>query len=110
MAHTTETIEQLARQVRNTLDAFLEKLQGGDGVRTLIDARVVLSSYIQREKVQAEKPLTIQMPSVGGVTLVRGGQAFTIRDEELEIVRDTVNTRKREIRKRERLDVKAKKK
>jgi hypothetical protein len=40
------------------------------------------------------------------VTLVRGGQPFTIMDDELELVRDAVNTRKREVRKRERRESK----
>lgn len=107
MTDTTDSIQNLAQQARNALDALLEKIQGGEGGRVLIDARVVLSNYIQRERNYSDRSLTVQMPSVGGVTLVRGGQSFTIQDEELEAVREAVNTRKREIRKRERREAKA---
>lgn len=107
MTDTTDSIQNLAQQARNALDALLENIQGGEGGRVLIDARVVLSNYIQRERNHSDRSLTVQMPPVGGVTLVRGGQSFTIQDEELEVVRDAVNTRKREIRKRERREAKA---
>ncbi len=97
-----DTAQQRAQQALDALDAFLEKIHGGDGLRVLIEALQVLSSYVQQTKVPHVRALTAQLPPVGGVTLVRGGQPFAITDDELEMVRDAVNTRKREIRKRER--------
>jgi hypothetical protein len=62
---------------------------------------------MQSGTLQPDKMLTTTTSSVGGVTLVRGGQHFTINDNELDIVREAINTRKRELRKRERLAAKA---
>ncbi len=107
MSETNTNVQELARRVLDTLDALLQAVEGGEGLRVLVDARGVVSGYVQRGSFQPDKPLTIKPSSVGGVTLVRGGQHFTINDDELETVRDAVNARKRDIRKRERRETKA---
>lgn len=94
--------EQLARQAIQSLDMLLQNIQGGEGLRVLIDARQALSNLVQRNALLSDKELTTQFPTIGGVSLVRGGQSFTIKDNELELVREAVNTRKREVRKVER--------
>lgn len=102
-----QNTREIAQQAINALDALFERLEGGEGFRTLVDARGALSVYIQSGVLPPDTSLAIKPSSVGGVTLVRGGQHFTINDDELEAVRDAVNARKREIRKRERRQAKA---
>ncbi len=102
MDEPTESVQQLAQRALNTIDALLSSIEGGEGLRPLIDARGVLSGFVHRQRPPHDAPLTTLMPPVGGVTLVRSGQHFTITDEELEQVRDAVNTRKRELRKQAR--------
>jgi hypothetical protein len=107
MSEPNSNVQELARRVLESLDALLQSVEGGEGLRVLVDARGVVSGYVQRGSFQPDKPLTVKPSSVGGVTLVRGGQHFTINDDELETVRDAVNSRKREIRKRERRESRA---
>lgn len=107
MSEKATSVQGLAQQAINALDALLERLEGGEGLRVLIDARGALSVYVQRGAMQTDKELTVKASPVGGVTLVRSGQHFTINDEELELVREAVNVRKRELRKRERREAKA---
>lgn len=95
----------LARNALDALDALLSVVRGGEALEALVDAREALSHFAQRtpQKNSADdRSLTVQLPALGGVTLMRGSRSFTIDDDELELVRDAVNTRKREVRKKER--------
>ncbi len=102
-----ENYQELAQQALHAMDALLEKLSGGEGLRALVEVRGVLADYVQQGTIKPDKTLQVQIPPVGGVTLVRGGQRCIINDDELESVREAINTRKREIRKRERAAEKA---
>ncbi len=102
-----ENIQELARKTLHAMDALLEQVHGGEGLRALIEARQILASFVQQGKLSPSKTLAVQLPPVGGVTMVRGGQTFSITDDELEAVREAINTRKREIRKRERREAKS---
>lgn len=102
-----ENYQELAQQALHAMDALLEKLHGGEGLRAFVEARGVLADYVQQGTIKPDKALQVQIPPVGGVTLVRGGQRFTINDDELEPVRESINVRRREIRKRERAAEKA---
>jgi hypothetical protein len=98
----SKNVRNLAEHALQAMDALLQAIEGGGGLRVLIDARGVLSSYVHGEAGRDDTPLTARQSAVGGVTLARGGQHFTINDDELERVREEINTRKREIRKQER--------
>jgi hypothetical protein len=93
----------MAQQAILAIDAFMRSVEGGEGLRSLIEARGTLSWYVQQGALQpGKKSLSVQNAAVGGVTLVRGGQHFVINDDELDLVREQINARKREIRKQER--------
>lgn len=103
MSEQSARPRELARQAIVAIDTFLRSLEGGEGLRSLIEARGTLSWYVQQGALQpVEKSLSVQNAAVGGVTLVRGGQHFVINDDELDLVREEINARKREIRKQER--------
>lgn len=95
-------VRVLAQDVRDALDALLRALEGGKGQDVLRDARVALSRYVVPAPELSDETLRVQFPPSGGVTLARRGKHFTISDDELEQVRDAVNTRKREVRKLQR--------
>jgi hypothetical protein len=92
----------LARDALAAMDALLTIVQGGPALEALVDARETLSNFANQKDSQDDRMLVVQQPALGGITLVRGGRSFTINDDELEQVRDAVNARKREIRKRQR--------
>jgi hypothetical protein len=99
----------LARNVLASMDALLSIVQGGNALEALVDAREALANFAnQKDQPQDDRALTVQLPVMGGVTLIRGARSFTIDDEDLELVREAINTRKREIRKRERRESKSK--
>lgn len=91
----------LAEDALAALDALLQSLEGGVAFDALLDARQALLKYVQQIP---PKPgtLAVRSYSTGGVTLLRDGQHFTISDSELDEVRETINVRKRELRKRQR--------
>ncbi|NJK79429.1 MAG: hypothetical protein HC876_03305 [Chloroflexaceae bacterium] len=95
-------VRQLAQTARDGLDALLRAVKGGRAHETLLDARVALGRYIAPGPEAGNDALSVQFAPGGGVTLVRDGRHFTISDEELELVREAVNTRKREVRKLQR--------
>lgn len=92
----------LAEEALRAIDALLQSLEGGGGLRALIDARGVLASYVHGHVPPADAPLRVQQNVLGGITLVRGGQYFTLNDEEIDMVREAIAIRKRELRKKER--------
>lgn len=92
----------LARDALATMDALLSVVQGGKALEALVDAREALSNFAHSRDAQDDRTLTVQLPVMGGITLIRGGRSFTIHDSDLEAVREAINTRKREIRKRQR--------
>ncbi len=92
----------LARDALAAMDALLTIVQGGPALEALVDARETLSNFANQKDSQDDRMLVVQQPALGGITLVRGGRSFTINDDELEQVREAVNARKREIRKRQR--------
>ncbi|NJP06044.1 MAG: hypothetical protein HC837_10680 [Chloroflexaceae bacterium] len=98
---TQRDAHALAREALQAIDLLMTTIQGGLALRSLVDARETLQSFVNKEQ-RSDKEVSVQYPTTGGVTLVRGNRFFTIDDHELEIVRDAVNTRKREIRKRQR--------
>jgi hypothetical protein len=100
-AHNHEDPRLLAYETLAALDALLRTLQGGAAVDALLDARKALLKYVSNQPGQ-EDGLHVDSGPSGGVTLRRGEQHFTIQDDELEQVRDAVNTRRREMRKRQR--------
>ncbi|NJN68254.1 MAG: hypothetical protein HC884_16845 [Chloroflexaceae bacterium] len=102
MAQDKNNARELAQQALHALDALLRSVEGGGGWRLLVDARGALSGYVQQGAIPPDAPITVQPAATGGVTLVRGRQHFTIVDDELDQVREEINARKREIRKRER--------
>ncbi len=102
MTAERKNARELAQQALQALDTLLHSVEGGGGWRLLVDARGALSGYVQQGAPPPDTALTVQPAATGGVTLVRGRQHFTITDEELEQVREEINARKRELRKRER--------
>jgi hypothetical protein len=99
--HNREDPRLLAYETLAALDALLRTLQGGAAVDALLDARKALLKYVSNQPGQ-EDGLHVDFGASGGVMLRRGEQHFTIQDDELEQVRDAVNTRRREMRKRQR--------
>jgi hypothetical protein len=99
--HSHEDPRLLAYETLAALDALLRTLQGGAAVDALLAARKALLKYVSNQPGE-EDGLTAASGPSGGVTLRRGEQHFTIQDDELEQVRDAVNTRRREMRKRQR--------
>jgi hypothetical protein len=106
MTHQPQNAQELAQQALTALDGFLRAVEGGEGLRLLIDARGILAHYVQRGEGKPEVALTTKTSPLSGVTLMRGSQHFSIHDSELEIVRDAVNARKRALRKQERAEEK----
>lgn len=107
-ARSNGDVRTIARDALDAIDALLRALEGGTALDTLFDAREALAKYVQRGMGEDDGALRVNLPPSGGVTLLRHGQHFTIHDDELEEVRDAVNSRKREVRKRQRLHEKAK--
>jgi hypothetical protein len=95
-------IRALAHNTLVSLDALLRALQGGAAFDVLLDARKALARFVHQEPARDEAELVVKFAPTGEVTLLREGHHFTIEDEELDQVRDAVNYRKREIRKRQR--------
>lgn len=98
----TDDAHILARDTLASLDRLMHALQGGAAFDSLLNTREALTRYVNRQPSRDEGGLQVKFAPAGGVTLLRKGHHFTISDEELELVRDAVNTRKREIRKRQR--------
>lgn len=98
----TTDVRTIASDTLTLLDALLRALEGGAALDGLLSTREALVKYVNREPGQrANDMLRAHFAPAGGVTLIRNGQHFTIGDEELEQVRDAVNTRRREMRKAE---------
>lgn len=91
----------LAIETLAVLDRLLQTVEGGAALDALFDARQVLARFAAQTP-PAPTPLAVKLPPTGGVTLVRNGHHFTIPDEDLEAVREAINERKREVRKRQR--------
>ena len=102
LKETEVQMQRLAQQAIEALDTFLATLEGGTVLPVLLDARESLNSYVQKGAVERNKTLTVKFSPIGGVTLARAGRLFTLDDLDLEPVREAVNTRLREIRKREK--------
>ncbi len=100
-AHASNDPRVLAQETLESLDALLRVLQGGTAVDALLQAREALKRYINRVPAESDR-LQVKFAPSGGVILQRNAQHMTIQDDELEQVRDAVNTRKRELRKRQR--------
>lgn len=106
--HKNNDVRTLARDTLEPLDRLLHTLEGGTAFDTLLNARAALTRYANRDAANPGEPshdndtLTIKLTPAGGVTLVRKGQHLTINDEALEHVRDVINERRRELRKRQR--------
>lgn len=91
----------LAQDTLASLDTLLRALQGGMAMDALLDAREALAKYINREPGREDR-LSVRLAPSGGVSLIHGGRHLTINDDELDMVREAINTRKREVRKHQR--------
>lgn len=97
----TADIRTLARDTLGVLDLLLQRLQGGTARDLLFDTREALAKYVHYGAPSpTDAALTVKLTPAGGVTLLRNGQHFTIDDDDLDQVREAINTRRREIRKR----------